>query len=885
MNRFAKAFVTTGILMASVLGANAAQAVGTTPTVSSVASTSASKTYAIGETVYITVNFSEPVDIHGWLALTLETGSTDRTIFCSNCSGNDSGVTSRIFKYVVQVGDRSSDLDYQSSGPMMFNGAGETVVAHTGGAALDLTFPAPGSPGSLSANSQIVIDGSGEDEQWQSPAGPVAGLHSFVMMEDLRENVSQLWSADSNWSWPSWQFCSASIMNVSASNGSATIVTVDRSVAAGFRVGDQISVSGVPNSLLSGTLNGTFTIAGISGRNINFALPGTLTSTALTSGTVKRDCSSRNVWYKSVLQPCINASDIDCIEGVYGQSSNSSEVSGVFDQLYPARGSLDFLPPSTGIPAGGTSSIFNFASLSHSHGSKYAVTVSLTGTKTETGVLSAPLFFASITPTEIVSTTCSASNTDGYCMDTASSGVAVDRDQGYRCIMWDNIDANNDAQITQDGVSGDVSTCAMKRPFPAGVKFRIKVRLSQTPSGWFHGRMSNPEISLETNSGVSTLSVKAGAVGVPTVGASGPFASLSQSVQNWFTQNCSQEPVQCGTRERNQDWSNSLYRNAEISPYPYSETSFTQFDMWKNFFNDSAGAVPSNWNVRTLAASEMGGASTCISNASGLTGIVTTNSTLYSQGPPTYNESTGTLDYKVASPHYKSDGSSEFLGDYHLLVREDVANCLYKFSGSEVTSTISVQAADGSAKTATTSLTKENGFYNFAATGFTFSTPTIKAKLQAVQAASAPATESKAPSATVPAVTVPAVTVPAATVPVIAVPAMTPKVGTPVIVSNPPAAQVAAGLGMSAEKTVVRTAIKVPVLVKGVGIKSYQVVLRSSTGKIVALQTIPNLVAGAVKTSQLTAPTSGNYKVEIVATTTKGIKLPKWTSPPIKLKK
>jgi hypothetical protein len=73
--------------------------------------------------------------------------------------------------------------------------------------------------------------------------------------------------------------------------------------------------------------------------------------------------------------------------------------------------------------------------------------------------------------------------------------------------------------------------------------------------------------------------------------------------------------------------------------------------------------------------------------------------------------------------------------------------------------------------------------------------------------------------------------------------------------------------------------------VKGVGIKSYQVVLRSSNGKIVALQTITKPVAGKVVSSKLKAPSSGNYKIEIVATTTKGKKLPKWTSPSIKLKK
>jgi hypothetical protein len=276
-----------------------------------------------------------------------------------------------------------------------------------------------------------------------------------------------------------------------------------------------------------------------------------------------------------------------------------------------------------------------------------------------------------------------------------------------------------------------------------------------------------------------------------------------------------------------------------------------------------------------------------------VTGIVTTNSTLYSQGPPAYSESTGTLDYQVASPHFLNNGTTEFLGEYHLLIREDVAKCLYKFSGSEVTSSMSVVSEEPLAATLEFDFEKEDGFYHFSATGFTFSAPVIKSRLQGVQAAAAPAVDVPdvavpsvtVPAVTVPAVTVPAVTVPAVTIPVVTVPVLTPKIGKPVAIASPPAKQVAAGLGMSVEKTVVRTAIKVPAMVKGVGIKSYQVVLRSSTGKIVALQTISKPVASKVMSSKLTAPSSGNYKIEIVATTTKGVKLPKWTSPSIKLKK
>ncbi len=852
MNRFAKAFITAGILVASTLSSNTAQAVGAAPTVVSVTSSPSTGTFTVGQEITLTVTFSEPVDIVGWLALTLETGPTDRTVFCSNCSGADTNVTTRNFKYVVQVGDRSSDLDYQSAGPLMFN-TGTAIASATTGKiskagtteSASLVFPTPGQTGSLSANSQLVVNGDGEAEQWQSPAAAVSGLHSFVMLEDRRENVSGLWSLETNGG--NRRLCAATIMNVKATGGTGTIKTA---TASGFVAGDKVTVSGLSSSLLNGTLNATHTVVSVSGLNITFAISGTLVSTAVTSGTVSRDCSTGDVTYKSVIKSCANDADVDCIEGVYAQTGSAPEALGAFDQLYPQRGSQDFQSPSAGVPAGGPSSIFNFVGSPHAQGTKYAVTVTLTGRKLADGTINSPSFFASVTPVSIVTTTCNTIENiggDGYCMDSDTGGVAVDRDAGYRCIMWDNTESNSDSdEIITSGVPGDVSTCAKKHAFPANTKFKVNVRLKQTPKGWFHGRMNSPEISLTTTNGVNSLSIKAGSVGVPTVGASGPFASLSQTVKDWFTKNCSQEiGRQCGTR-LNSNWSNPLYRNAEMTPDPYSVASFSQLEMWKEFYNDSAGAVPTNWNVRTLADSEMSSASKCVTDASGISGVVTTNSTLYSQGPPTYTAETGTLDYQVAAPHYLNDGKTEFLGDYNLLVREDVAKCLYGFTGTEITSSMSVVDTTGSPKQATTSLTLENGFYKFSASGFTFSAPTIKAKMQS---------------------------------------ALVPTVGVPVVIARPPSQQVAAGLGMSIDGAAVRATIRVPALVKGVGIKSYQIVLRSSTGRAVATQTINKPRAGTLKSIKLTATATGSYKVEIVATTTKGKKLAKWTSPSLKLTK
>ena len=296
MNRITKAWVSAFVLIGSLFIADSAQAV---PTIS-VSSTTSDATYTVGQTVNVTITFSQTVYVTGWATITLETGPTDRTIFC-NGSGTEFSATSLSCSYTVQVGDRSLDLDYQSTGAMLFNQSGQKIALSAGGAAIDLVLPSPGATGSLSNGRTIVIDGSGEDEQWQSPAAAVAGLHSFVMNEDLRENVSRLWSADSTWQ--SYRLCSASIMNVTVSGGIATIKTAadvgfQWGGDSGFAVNDLVTITGLSNSILSGSLNTSHTISSVSGKTITFPFSGTVASKAVTSGTIASDYSTGNVWYK-----------------------------------------------------------------------------------------------------------------------------------------------------------------------------------------------------------------------------------------------------------------------------------------------------------------------------------------------------------------------------------------------------------------------------------------------------------------------------------------------------------------------------------------------------------------------------------------------------------
>ncbi|MEX2212119.1 MAG: chitobiase/beta-hexosaminidase C-terminal domain-containing protein [Gaiellaceae bacterium] len=140
---------------AGSLGANKAIVIETVaPTVTNVTSAKTDGTYTVGEIIDVQVVFSEIVNVTGTPQLTLETGATDRT--AGYLSG--SGSNTLVFRYTVQAGDTSADLDYAGTGALALNG-GTIKDAATNNATL--TLAAPGAAGSLGANKTLAIDTSG----------------------------------------------------------------------------------------------------------------------------------------------------------------------------------------------------------------------------------------------------------------------------------------------------------------------------------------------------------------------------------------------------------------------------------------------------------------------------------------------------------------------------------------------------------------------------------------------------------------------------------------------------------------------------------------------------------------------------------------------------
>ncbi len=124
----------------------------TSPTVTSVSASTANGTYKTGDSISIQVNFDENVTVTGTPQLTLETGTSDRTVNYSS----GSGTSTLTFNYTVQAGDTSLDLDYVATNSLTLNG-GDIEDASANNATL--TLASPGAANSLGANKSIVVDG------------------------------------------------------------------------------------------------------------------------------------------------------------------------------------------------------------------------------------------------------------------------------------------------------------------------------------------------------------------------------------------------------------------------------------------------------------------------------------------------------------------------------------------------------------------------------------------------------------------------------------------------------------------------------------------------------------------------------------------------------
>lgn len=220
----------------------------TPPTVVSVTSSPATGAYRAGQQIAIQVNFSEVVYATSAIAnIVLETGVSDASV--AYTSGT--GTTRLTFLYTIQSGHSSEDLEYLSADSLTLSSGSIRDAAGNNAA---LTLAAPGTSGSLSANSSVIIDTSLPSVLLSSEVSGETSLDAIPVDIVFSEPVT------------GFSLASLSVVNGCASNlqGSGTTYRVDIvprahgaiqvSVPA-FRSSDR---AGNGNIASSNTLNFTF---------------------------------------------------------------------------------------------------------------------------------------------------------------------------------------------------------------------------------------------------------------------------------------------------------------------------------------------------------------------------------------------------------------------------------------------------------------------------------------------------------------------------------------------------------------------------------------------------------------------------------------------------
>ena len=443
------------------------------------------------------------------------------------------------------------------------------------------------------------------------------------------------------------------------------------------------------------------------------------------------------LYYRAILQPCTSNSQLDCIGGFGSIQNETASSSGTFLKTFPSAARHGFNGDSSlKLPAGGAATIWSLPNMPHAGGNQYMVRVYTDG-RFSNGSFQISEFGAEIVPIELVPDPCTPlPNSTHGCenegrgfYNVIAGGVEYDEagNELPRKTIWG--EASRVSNTPFDCLVIAEDKCARRHAFPKTSRFFLTLRLSQSPIGWLHGRIAKPDVSIKPIGGSAVeLTVAGETVKTPVVAIESMWANLPPSLKEAYRESGGFRGAPSRTRNLPLFNLGPEVRNAISAPTSYSATGMSELIAWLPYIGDKSTADISKWTLRSLSDSELAGASSCFSSKAQLNGLVMTNATQYSAGPPTFDRAAGSLDYKVAAPHYTS-GGSVFLGTYDLVMRSDVARCIYGFSKAPLNASISVVDNEGVTTTATKLVSERDGWIRIAAYGFGFSSPTIKVQL------------------------------------------------------------------------------------------------------------------------------------------------------------
>lgn len=268
------------------------------------------------------------------------------------------------------------------------------------------------------------------------------------------------------------------------------------------------------------------------------------------------------------------------------------------------------------------------------------------------------------------------------------------------------------ANVRKDCLAITEGVCYKQSATNLENQISLALRLPKEITGWFKGRLKSPTITVNKFSETSNLVIiSANPVAMPVMGG---WVKYDDLPSDFIT-----KLYPSGGLPNRKDQKLEL-----IADSSSGSRAFEEFSAWAPYLKDKALTTTDIWSFGTNFSPSK---SRCMTSSTSIGGVVTTNASVYSSEPPTWDPNSMTLDYKIAAPHFNAAGEVN-VGTYTLAISNEVIKCLYGLGQLPASATVSIVYGDTSTNIGTIAVGSKAGWSYFSANGFHFSSPTVRVK-------------------------------------------------------------------------------------------------------------------------------------------------------------
>ena len=334
-------------------------------------------------------------------------------------------------------------------------------------------------------------------------------------------------------------------------------------------------------------------------------------------------CNFSAYSFLATIPTCVSAADVNCLAEVGAIDSNGTKVVGSFSRYLPDKAQNEYVGnPAWNLPSGSGASLFTLPGVDNPAGNNYLVAVNMGGVGSHVAGqegINLQDFSASIVPVQLIDVGDLFANTGCPLTPRICNPGVIKLTRPDGTVTWGLSGGTGGAgKYSCAGISWRENICAQKQAFPANYRFYIKVRLTLMPTGWLHGRISDPNIAITTDGKVSELTVTANPIKVPLVYKRYQWNEMPAALQKLY------DPTRGSYVGGNWSYSQQLLsatdsldplkRSMTSSPPPYENNAMDELVSWLPFVDDKATAMPSYWSVRSLSGNELRNANSCFTN-------------------------------------------------------------------------------------------------------------------------------------------------------------------------------------------------------------------------------------------------------------------------------